>query len=51
MNCQPRLATWLGASLGTLCALVFMIAEGNASDHRASTEEFHQTYTLTPADA
>ena len=47
MKRQNRRATWLGASLGTLCALLFMAAQGNASDHRgAYTEEFHQTYTL-----
>jgi DUF4097 and DUF4098 domain-containing protein YvlB len=48
MNRQKRLAPWLGAFLGTLCALLFMVVEGNASDHRAFTEEFHQTYTLSP---
>jgi DUF4097 and DUF4098 domain-containing protein YvlB len=48
MNRHRKLATWTGAALGTLCALVFMVAEGNASDHRAFTEEFHQTYTLAP---
>ena len=47
MNRERRLATWLGAILGTLCALLFMAAEGSASDHRGDfTEEFHQTYTL-----
>lgn len=48
MNRQRRLATWLGATLGTVCALLFMVAMGNASDHRgAYTEEFHQTYSLS----
>ncbi len=48
MNRQRRLATWLGATLGTFCALLFMVAQSNASDHRgAYTEEFHQTYTLS----
>lgn len=48
MNRQRRLATWLGATLGTVCALLFMVAAGNASDHRgAYTEEFHQTYNLS----
>ncbi len=47
MNRQRRLATWLGTILGTLCALLLMAAEGNASDrYGAYTEEFHQTYTL-----
>lgn len=49
MNRHRRLATWLGAALGTFCALLFIVAEGSASDHRgAYTEEFHQTYTLSP---
>ena len=49
MNRHRKLATWSGAILGTLCALVFMAAESHASDHRgAFTEEFHQTYTLSP---
>ena len=47
MNRERRLATWLGAILGTLCALVFLAVDGSASDHRGDfTEEFHQTYTL-----
>jgi len=34
--------------LGTACALLLMVAEGNASDHRgAYSEEFHQTYALS----
>jgi DUF4097 and DUF4098 domain-containing protein YvlB len=45
MNRERRLATWLGAILGSFCALLFLVAEGNASD-RSYTEEFHQTYTL-----
>jgi DUF4097 and DUF4098 domain-containing protein YvlB len=49
MNHQRGLATLSGAILGTACALLLMGAEGNASDHRgAYTEEFHQTYTLSP---
>lgn len=46
MNRQHRLATWMGAILGTLCALFFAAAQGHASDHRQYTEEFHQTYPL-----
>jgi len=47
MNRERRLATWLGAILGTLCALLLMAAAANASDHRGElTEQFHQTYTL-----
>lgn len=47
MNRHRRLATWSGAVLGTLCALLLLTAEGNASDgNRAFTEEFHQTYTM-----
>ena len=48
MNRQHRSATWLGAVLGSACALLVLAAAAHASDHRGSmTEEFHQTYTLT----
>lgn len=43
MNRQ-RLATWSGAILGTLCALIFA-AQGYASTGTL-TEEFHQSYAL-----
>jgi hypothetical protein len=46
MNRQHRLATWIGTILGTLCTLLFAVAQGHASDHRQFTEEFHQTYPL-----
>jgi DUF4097 and DUF4098 domain-containing protein YvlB len=46
MNRQHRLATWMGAILGTLCALFFAAAQGHASESRRYTEEFHQTYPL-----
>ena len=46
MHRRHRLATWMGAILGTLCALFFAAAQGHASDHRQFTEEFHQTYPL-----
>src|SRR6202047_4918819 len=49
MNRHSQIATWLGATLGTACALVMLAVEAHASDYRgAVTEEFHQTYTLTP---
>lgn len=42
-------ATWLGATLGTVCALLVLALGARASDHRgALTEEFHQTYAITP---
>jgi hypothetical protein len=44
MNRQ-RLATWMGAILGTLCALAFA-TQAHASQGRL-TEEFHHTYPLT----
>jgi hypothetical protein len=48
MNRHRRSATWLGAVLGTVCALFVLVLGANASDHRgALTEEFHQTYALT----
>lgn len=41
-------ATWLGATLGTVCALLILALGAHAADHRgALTEEFHQTYALT----
>ncbi|MGC1160694.1 MAG: DUF4097 family beta strand repeat-containing protein, partial [Candidatus Sulfotelmatobacter sp.] len=41
--------TWLGAVLGTICALFIFALGAHAADHRgAFTEEFHQTYELTP---
>jgi DUF4097 and DUF4098 domain-containing protein YvlB len=44
-----RSATWLGAVLGTACALFAFALSAHASDRRgAYTEEFHQTYALAP---
>jgi DUF4097 and DUF4098 domain-containing protein YvlB len=49
MNRHRQLSTWLGAVLGTICALFVLALGAHASDHRgAFTEEFHQTYALTP---
>jgi DUF4097 and DUF4098 domain-containing protein YvlB len=49
MNRHRQSATWLGAVLGSLCALLALALSAHASDQRGSmTEEFHQTYTLTP---
>ena len=43
-----RSATWLGAVLGSLCALLVLAVAAHASDHRSAlTEEFHQTYPIT----
>lgn len=48
MNRHRRSAAWLGATLGTLCALLTFALAAHASDHRGSlTEEFHQTYAMT----
>jgi DUF4097 and DUF4098 domain-containing protein YvlB len=48
MNRYRQSATWLGATLGTVCALLILALGAHASDHRgALTEEFHQTYALT----
>jgi len=48
MKRHPHAATWLGAVLGTLCALLTLALGAHASDHRGSmTEEFHQTYAIT----
>jgi len=49
MNRHHRSAAWLGATAGTLCALLTFALGAHASDHRgALTEEFHQTYAITP---
>jgi DUF4097 and DUF4098 domain-containing protein YvlB len=46
---RDRRSTWLGAVLGIACALFIFALGAHASDHRgALTEEFHQTYALTP---
>lgn len=43
-----RSVTWLGAALGSLCALLAFAIGAHASDHRgALSEEFHQTYAIT----
>jgi DUF4097 and DUF4098 domain-containing protein YvlB len=48
MNRHRPSATWFGAVLGTVCALLVLALGAHASDHRgALTEEFHQTYALT----
>ena len=49
MNRQRQFPAWLGAALGTICALLVLAIGAECSDHRgAFTEEFHQTYALTP---
>lgn len=48
MNRQRQSAAWLGAALGSLCALLTFAVAAHAADHRgALTEEFHQTYAIT----
>jgi DUF4097 and DUF4098 domain-containing protein YvlB len=48
MNRQRKSATWLGAALGTLCALLTFALSSHAAERRGSlTEEFHQTYTIS----
>ena len=47
MKRQRELATWVGAVLGTLCALLLAVAQSHAAENRGQfTEEFHQTYPL-----
>jgi DUF4097 and DUF4098 domain-containing protein YvlB len=49
MNPHRLSPSWLGAVLGTVCALFVLAFAAHASDHRgALSEEFHQTYALTP---
>ncbi|OLD17572.1 MAG: hypothetical protein AUI85_06585 [Acidobacteriales bacterium 13_1_40CM_3_55_5] len=47
MKRQRELATWVGAILGSLCALLFAVAQSHAAENRGQfTQEFHQTYAL-----
>jgi hypothetical protein len=47
MNRYRQSATWLGAALGTVCALLILALGAHASDRPgALSEEFHQTYAL-----
>jgi DUF4097 and DUF4098 domain-containing protein YvlB len=49
MKRHRQSATWLGIILGMVCALFALALGAHASDHAGSlTEEFHQTYTLSP---
>lgn len=44
-----RTCTMTGAILGAACALFVFTLGANAADHRGDvTEEFHQTYAITP---
>jgi len=47
MNRQRQFPTWSGAVFGTTCALLVFALGAHASDSRAYTEEFHQTYAIT----
>lgn len=47
MKLHHRSAAWLGATLGTLCALLTFALTAHASDRGSLTEEFHQTYAIT----
>lgn len=47
MNRHRQSATWLGAVLGSVCAVLILPLAAHASD-RSYTEEFHQTYAITP---
>ena len=43
---RPKIATWMGAALGTLCAL-FLTGYAQASSYGKVTEEFHHTYPIS----
>jgi DUF4097 and DUF4098 domain-containing protein YvlB len=47
MKRQRQFPGWSGAVLGTICALFVLALGAHASDSRAYTEEFHQTYAIT----
>jgi hypothetical protein len=46
MHRQNRLAAATGTILATVCSLLLVTAQGQASDKGRYTEEFHQTYPL-----
>ena len=49
MNRQRQLPSWSGAILGSVCALLVLALGAHASDRRGEfTEEFHQTYAISP---
>ena len=49
MNRQRQLPAWSGAILGAVCALLVLALSAHASDRRGEfTEEFHQTYAISP---
>jgi DUF4097 and DUF4098 domain-containing protein YvlB len=49
MTGHRRSAACAGAILGSICALFVLSLGARASDHRGSlTEEFHQTYAISP---
>jgi DUF4097 and DUF4098 domain-containing protein YvlB len=47
MNRRRQFPTWVGAVLGTICALLVLALGAEASESRAFTEEFHQTYAIS----
>jgi DUF4097 and DUF4098 domain-containing protein YvlB len=48
MNRERQFSSWLGAILGTICAVFALALGAYASDDRgAFTEEFHQAYSIT----
>jgi len=48
MNRYRQSATWLGATLGAVCAVLVLALGAHASDHPGSlSEEFHQTYPIS----
>jgi DUF4097 and DUF4098 domain-containing protein YvlB len=48
MTHRRRFATWLGTTLGAICALLALSLGARASERGSMVEEFHQTYALTP---
>jgi len=47
MERHRRSATWLGVTLGTVCALLILSLAAHASDCGSLSEEFHQTYAIS----
>ena len=48
MKSSRGFATWSGAILGTLVALCVLALGAHASENRDFTEEFHQSYAISP---
>lgn len=47
MNNPRRSATWIGAALGSICAVLLLAAGAHADSYGSFREEFHKTYPIS----